>query len=189
MELANSSFPRPTEVVDWPHGSFQFEGPTVELHGFEWAAHSDDHSAWLLAEERIIHSPDLINPDQPPVLEVRRQRRFRFHEDNLSQIYDLGWDHLSGSHGNIGTREDIDFEFAFLADMKAAIGDAMAAHPFTDFVDPDADAHTSFLANFFGTISREATDALRPKYGQFYGFEDATQPNAEMVAWTLFEYR
>lgn len=31
--------------------------------------------------------------------------------------------------------------------------------------------------------------ALRPKYGHFYGFEDATPPNAEMVAWTMFEYR
>lgn len=43
--------------------------------------------------------------------------------------------------------------------MKAAIG--------------DTDAHTSFLANFFGTVSREATDTLRPKYGQLYGFEYA----------------
>jgi hypothetical protein len=35
-------------------------------------------------------------------------------------------------------------ELAFLADMKTAIGDAMAAHPFSDFVDPNTDAHTSF---------------------------------------------
>lgn len=34
-----------------------------------------------------------------------------------------------------------------------------------------------------------ATDALRPKYGKLYGFEAATPPNAEMVAWTMFEYR
>lgn len=189
MELANSSFPRPTDVLDWPHDRFRFEGITVELHGFEWAAHSDDHAAWLLTEDRIIHSSDLINPDQPPFWHFAGNERFRFHEDNLRQIYDLGWDHLSGSHGNLGTRIDIDFEFAFLADMKAAIGDAMAAHPFSDFVDPNTDAHTSFLSNFFDTISREATEALRPKYGQFYGFEYATRGNAEMVAWTLFEYR
>ena len=162
---------------------------TVELHGFEWAAHSDDHSAWLLLEDRIIHSPDLINPDQPPFWKFAGNERFRFHEDNLRQIYDLGWDHLSGSHGNLGTRDDIDFELAFLVDMKAAIGDAMAAHPFGDFVDPTTDAHTSFLSNFFGTIATETVDALRPKYGQLYGFEYATKPNAEMVAWTLFEYR
>ena len=189
MDLAKSSFPRPTEVLGWPRDSFDFEGLTVELHGFEWAAHSDDHSAWLLRQERILHAPDLINPDQPPFWRFAGNERFRFHEDNLKQVYDLDWDYLSGSHGNIGTREDIDFHLAFVADLKDAIGKAMADHPFTDFVDPSASAHTSFLANFFSTISREATNALRPKYGRLYGFEEATPPNAEMVAWTMFEYR
>jgi hypothetical protein len=65
----------------------------------------------------------------------------------------------------------------------------MAKHPFSECVDPSADAHTGVLANFFGTIASEATDALRPKYGQLYGFEDATPPNAGMAAWTIFEYR
>src|SRR6476661_8209339 len=44
MDLANSAFPRPTRELKWPHDSFDFAGLTVELHGFEWAAHSDDHS-------------------------------------------------------------------------------------------------------------------------------------------------
>jgi glyoxylase-like metal-dependent hydrolase (beta-lactamase superfamily II) len=189
MNLANSSFPRPTQLLAWPHDSFDFDGLTVELHGFEWAAHSDDHSAWLLKQDRILHSPDLINPDQPPFWRFAGNERFRFHEDNLKQIYDLEWDYLSGSHGNIGSRVDIDFQLAFIADLKTAVGNAMGAHPFTEFVDPSADAHTGFLSNFFATIAREATDALRPKYGQLYGFEHATPPNAEMVAWTLFEYR
>ncbi|TFV92991.1 MBL fold metallo-hydrolase [Blastococcus sp. CT_GayMR20] len=189
MDLSHSSFPPPTEVLDWPRGQFDFEGLTVEVHGFEFAAHTDDHSAWLLADERIIHSSDLINPDQPPFWKFAGNERFHWHEDNLRQIYDLGWDHLSGSHGNVGTRENIDFEFSFLADMKEAIGQAMAAHPFSDFADPSESAHTAFLANFFGTVSREATEALRPKYGQLYGFDYATPPNAEMVAWAMFEYR
>lgn len=189
MDKSDSAFPQPTDIVDWPQGTFDFEGLTVELHGFEWAAHTDDHSAWLLAEERVIHSPDLINPDQPPFWRFAGNERFHWHEDNLRQIYDLGWDHLSGSHGNVGTRADIDFEFAFLADLKAAIGDAMQKHPFSDFVDPSADAHTEFLANFFGKVSQVATDAMRPKYGEMYGFEAATPPNAEMVAWAMFEYR
>jgi glyoxylase-like metal-dependent hydrolase (beta-lactamase superfamily II) len=189
MELANSSFPRPAQVIDWPRGSFDFDGLTVELHGFEWAAHTDDHSAWLLKQDRIIHSPDLINPDQPPFWRFAGSERFRFHEDNLRQIYDLPWDYLSGSHGNIGSRADIDFQFQFIADLKAAVGKAMADHPFSEFVDPSADAHTGFLANFFATIAREATSALRPKYGKMYGFEHATPPNAEMVGWAMFEYR
>lgn len=189
MDLANSSFPRPTRELAWPRDSFEFDGLTVELHGFEWAAHSDDHSAWLLKEDRILHSPDLINPDPPPFWKFAGNERFRFHEDNLRQVYDLGWDYLSGSHGNIGSRADIDFDLAFIADLKTAIGESMGRHPFTEFVDPSASAHTGFLANFFATIAREATDALRPKYGKMYGFEEATPPNAEMAAWTVFEYR
>ena len=189
MELANSSFPRPTQVLQWPRDSFEFDGLTVELHGFEWAAHSDDHSAWLLKQERIIHSPDLINPDQPPFWRFAGNGRFRFHEDNLRQVYGLEWDHLSGSHGNLGTRADIDFHLAFVADLKAAVGTAMADNPFSTFVDADAGAHTGFLSKFFATIARQATATMRPKYGLLYGFEEATPPNAEMVAWAMFEYR
>jgi hypothetical protein len=73
--------------------------------------------------------------------------------------------------------------------MKAAVGDAIAANPFSDFVDPSADNHTGFLPKWSAAIAREATDALRPKYGKLYGFEEATFPNAEMVTWAVFEYR
>lgn len=189
MDRSNSSFPRPTDVVDWPGGTFEFEGLTVQLHGFEWAAHTDDHAAWLLTNARVLHAPDLINPDQPPFWRFAGNEKFHWHEDNLKEIYDLEWDHLSGSHGNIGTREDIDFELAFIADLKNAVGKAMGENPFGDFVNPDADAHTEFLANFFATVSQEAVETLRPKYGQLYGFEEATLPNAEMVGWAMYEYR
>lgn len=189
MELSNSSFPEITDVVDWPQGSFGFEDCTVELHGFEWAAHTDDHAAWLIPQDGIVHSSDLINPDQPPFWKFAGNERFHWHEHNLRQVYDLDWRHLSGSHGNLGTREDIDFEFAFVADMKNAVGEAIGAHPFTDFVDPSAPAHTGFLANWSMAIAQAVADALRPEYGQLYGYEEAIIPNAEMVTWAVFEYR
>ncbi len=65
----------------------------------------------------------------------------------------------------------------------------MGAHPFSEFVNPSARAHTQFLSQFFSVISTEAINILRPKYGLMYGFEEATPPNAEMVAWAMFEYR
>jgi glyoxylase-like metal-dependent hydrolase (beta-lactamase superfamily II) len=86
MNLADSAFPRPTRELTWPRDSFDFDGLTVELHGFEWAAHSDDHAAWLLKQERSLHSSDLINPDQPPFWRFAGNERFRFHEDNLKQV-------------------------------------------------------------------------------------------------------
>lgn len=189
MDLSNSSFPEITDVVDWPQGSFEFEDCTVELHGFEWAAHTDDHAAWLIPQDGIVHSSDLINPDQPPFWKFAGNERFHWHECNLRQVYDLDWRHLSGSHGNLGTCEDIDFEFAFVADMKNAVGEAIGARPFTDFVDPSAPAHTGFLANWSMAIAQAVADALRPEYGQLYGYEEAIIPNAEMVTWAVFEYR
>jgi glyoxylase-like metal-dependent hydrolase (beta-lactamase superfamily II) len=189
MDLSNSSFPEITDVVDWPQGSFEFEDCTVELHGFEWAAHTDDHAAWLIPQDGIVHSSDLINPDQPTFWKFAGNERFHWHECNLRQVYDLDWRHLSGSHGNLGTCEDIDFEFAFVADMKNAVGEAIGARPFTDFVDPSAPAHTGFLANWSMAIAQAVADALRPEYGQLYGYEEAIIPNAEMVTWAVFEYR
>lgn len=96
MELSNSAFPQITDVVEWPQGSFRFEDLAVELHGFEWAAHTDDHAAWLIPQEGIIHSSDLINPDQPPFWKFAGNERFHWHEHNLKQVYDLDWRHLSG---------------------------------------------------------------------------------------------
>lgn len=189
MNLSNSGFPRPTEVLNWPTDSFDFEGLTVELHGFEFAAHTDDHSAWLLVQDRIVHSPDLINPDQPPFWKFAGNERFHFHEDNLKQVRALEWDYLSGSHGNIGTREDIDFELDYVSELKQEVGKAIAAMPFSDFVDPSANNHTGFLSAWSTAIAKAAVDAMRPKYGDMYGYEDAALPNAEMVVWAVFEYR
>lgn len=53
MDLANSVFPRPTHEVACPHGSFDFDGLTVELHGFEWAASPNAEAvAWGMLEYR-----------------------------------------------------------------------------------------------------------------------------------------
>ena len=155
--------PAITDVVDGRTAASSSRTCTVELHGFEWAAHTDDHAAWLLLEDRIIHSSDLINPDQPPFWKFAGNERFHWHEHNLRQVYDLDWDHLSGSHGNLGTREDIDFEFAFLADMKAAVGEAIGAHPFTDFVDPSARAHTGSWPTGLRHIARDVDRCAAPE--------------------------
>lgn len=189
MELLGSAFPLPNDVVAWPDGRTDFEMLTIELHGFVWAAHTDDHAAWLIVEEGVVHSADLLNPDQPPFWHFAGNERFNFMEDNLRQVRALDWTHLSAGHGNVGYRVDIDFELAFLDDLREAVRDAMVEHPFTDFVDPAATAHTGFLANWVAAVGAAATERLRPRYGELYGFEEATPSNAEMVAFSLYEHR
>jgi hypothetical protein len=45
------------------------------------------------------------------------------------------------------------------------------------------------ISKFLATIATEATGTLRPKYGEMHGFDEATPPNADMVARAMFEYR
>jgi glyoxylase-like metal-dependent hydrolase (beta-lactamase superfamily II) len=190
MAFLNSSHPAPTEIVDWPRGSFSFEDLTVELHGFERAAHTDDHGAWLLTGEGVVHLPDLVNPDQPPFWAFAGSENFVYYEANLEQLAALDWTHLSGGHGNVGSRDDIAFYRSFLADLKGAVGKALGEVKWGTGVDAAAvNAHTAFLPAWLNAVSKHATDALRPKYGHFYGFESAVPRNAEMVAMTMFSYR
>lgn len=68
MAFMKSRLPQPTQVLERLKDSFKFENLTVEMHRFVKPAHTNDHSVWLLKEERIAHSPDLLNPDQLPML-------------------------------------------------------------------------------------------------------------------------
>ncbi len=190
MERLHSSLPRPTETVTWPRGSFAFEGLTVELHGFAHAGHTEDHGAWLLKEERVLHAPDLLNPDQPPFWNFAGSERFTYLADNLKEANALDWDHFNGGHGNVGAHDDFAFHLAFIDELVAEVGKAMGEVPFGFGTDPKTlTAHTAMLPAWYGEIARRATEALRPKYGQVYGFDDATPANAEMVAEYLYSYR
>jgi glyoxylase-like metal-dependent hydrolase (beta-lactamase superfamily II) len=190
MQLLGSKHPKPTDVILWPRGSFGFERLRVQFHAFERAAHSDDHGVWLLVEEKVAHVPDHINPDQPPFWAFGGSENFLYYEMNLEQLAKLDWVFLNGGHGNVGSKDDVRFYRAFIADMKQAVGGALSAVPWGEGVDPETTrAHTVYFTAWLDAVARRATDELRPKYGQFYGFDAATPRNAELVALTLFSYR
>jgi glyoxylase-like metal-dependent hydrolase (beta-lactamase superfamily II) len=190
LAFLGSKLPKPSEIVSWPHGSFRFEGMGVQFHGFERGAHTDDHGVWLLVGERVAHVPDLVNPDQPPFWAFAGSENFVYYEDNLEALARLDWTHLSGGHGNVGAKADLQFYRTFLADLKQAVGQAMRETPWGTGVDAArVNAHTPFLPAWFGAVARKATEALRHKYGSYYGYEAATPRNAEMVAEALFSYR
>ena len=190
QEFLGSKLPKATEIVDWPNGSFTFEGLKVQLSGFERAAHTDDHGIWLLTNERVAHLPDLVNPDQPPFWNFAGSENFTYYESNLKQLGELQWDFLHGGHGNIGSSADIRFYQEFLGDFKAAIGKALGEITFGSGVDPKTiNAHTAYLPTWLDLIAKNVTDALRPKYGSYYGFEYSTPSNARMAAMSMFSYQ
>lgn len=190
QDVLGSKLPKPTERVDWPRGKFKFENLTVEFHGFSHAAHSDDHGAWLLVQEKVLHAPDHMNPDQPPFWAFAGSPQFTYYELNLRQTEKLDWRYFNGGHGNVGSRDDYKFYFEFLSDLKQAVGKAMQTTPFGEGIDPKTiNAHTPMLPAWVGSIAKKATEELRPKYGKFYGFETATLRNAELVALSLYDYR
>lgn len=185
-----SKLPKPTEVVAWPKGSFTFEGLKVQLSGFERAAHADDHGVWLLTNEKVAHLPDLVNPDQPPFWNFAGSENFTYYESNVKQLGEVEWDYLHGGHGNIGSKADIKFYQEFLVDFKTAIGKALGEVPFGSGVDPKTiNAHTAYLPTWLDLIAKNVTDALRPKYGSYYGFEYSTPSNARMAAMSMFSYQ
>ncbi|MGW1006380.1 MBL fold metallo-hydrolase [Streptomyces sp. NPDC002520] len=142
LDAVDSVLPRPTETVPWPKGSFTFEDLGVQMHGFEWAAHTDDHSAWQLSTEKIVHCPDLMGPDQPPFWRFTANERFLFAERNLYEVQEMEWDFLSAGHGNIGSRADVRFELGYYQNIRDAVTQAFTAHPITDFIDPSQGAHS-----------------------------------------------
>ena len=114
------------------------------------------------------------------------KRQFMLRE----QLARLDWTYLSGGHGNVGAKADIEFYRDFLADLKRAVGRALGEVPWGTGVDAaKVNAHTPFLPAWLGAVAKKATEELRPKYGAYYGFEAGTPRNAEMVAQAMFSYK
>lgn len=185
-----SQIPKATETVNWPRGTFTFEGLTVRMHGFTRPYHTDDHSAWLLVQEQVLHSPDLLNPDQPPFWSFAGSENAVYYEGNLREAVALDWTYFNGGHGNVGSKEDFAFYFKFIGDLRVAVGKSLNTVSWGVGVDATkVNAHTAFLPAWLAAVAKQATDELRPTYGRYYGFEASMPRNAEMMALTMYSYR
>jgi glyoxylase-like metal-dependent hydrolase (beta-lactamase superfamily II) len=190
MNLLKCTMPATTETVAWPHGTFEFEGLTVELHGFVRAAHADDASALLLVQEEVAHLPDLINGDQLPFRRFAESENYVYYRPNVDELGALNWTNLVGGHGNVGSKDDIRFINTFLDDFEAAVGQAMATTQFADVVDiTKYNNHAALMIPWVTHIATTATEALRPKYGKYYGFDVTVPANVEMAAESMIYYR
>jgi glyoxylase-like metal-dependent hydrolase (beta-lactamase superfamily II) len=186
----NSQLPKPTDIISWPNGSLMFENLRVEVHGFERAAHTDDHSVWLLTQERVLHSADLLNPDHLPFLGYAVSENFIYHEPNLKQAMALDWDFFNGGHGNVGTKQDFEFQLQFDSDLRQAIMAARQAEPFGKYMNPPpGNSHAHITEAWREAVKKRATESLHGKYGQLYGYDASMPMNAELVLRALGSYQ
>lgn len=182
MQFMNSRLPVATQVLSKKDDQFKFEKQTIELHRFVKAGHTDDHSVWLLKQEKVAHSPDLLNPDQLPMMGFAVSDTLVYHDSNLRQVEMLDWKYFIGGHGNIGSHDDFKFQRQFLNDLRDTTIKVRKEESFGKFMNKTANNHADFARAQREAIIKKVTEVLRPKYGHMYGCYDASMPaNIEMA--------
>jgi len=181
MAFMNSRLPKPTLVLSKLKDSFRFENLTVEAHRFAKPAHTDDHSVWLLKEQKVAHSPDLLNPDQLPMLGFAVSDSVVYHGANLGEVSALEWDYFVGGHGNVGSKDDFKFQLQFLEDLRQATLKERQEEAFAKHMKPTENSHAAFARSQRDAIIARVTEALRPKYGNMYGYDASMPYNVELA--------
>src|ERR1700679_1148012 len=123
MSRFRSDLPRPADVLDWPSGAVRFEDVTVRLAGFPFPSHAPDHAMFLIEEERVGHTADVVNVDQLPFGGFGGQEPLVLLAANLEFIRSLEFDWFCGGHGNIGEKSDVGFYLTYLDDVAALVNE------------------------------------------------------------------
>ena len=181
MQFMNSRLPVGTQVLSKKDDLFKFEKQTIELHRFVKAGHTDDHSVWLLKQEKVAHSPDLLNPDQLPMMGFAVSDTLVYHDSNLRQVEMLDWKYFIGGHGNIGSHDDFKFQRQFLNDLRDTTIKVRKEESFGKFMNKTANNHADFARAQREAIIKKVTEVLRPKYGYMYGYDASMPANIEMA--------
>jgi glyoxylase-like metal-dependent hydrolase (beta-lactamase superfamily II) len=175
MSRFRSDLPRPADVLDWPSGVVRFEDVTVRLAGFPFPCHAPDHAMFLIEEERVGHTADVVNVDQLPFGGFGGQEPLVLLAANLEFIRSLEFDWFCGGHGNIGEKSDVDFYLNYLDEVAALVNEyvprptEMPDLSLTDYLAAglDLDAKSRLLSqlnNHFGLYEygKQIVDGLKP---------------------------
>ncbi|MBJ3591674.1 MBL fold metallo-hydrolase [Salmonella enterica subsp. enterica serovar Saintpaul] len=176
-----SQLPKANEILSKNDDWFNFEKLIVEYHRFRKPAHTDDHSVWLLKEQKVAYSPDLLNPDQLPVMGFSASDTLVYHDENLRQVEALDWDYFIGGHGNIGSREDFQFQRRFFNDLREATSTVRKEEPFWKYINKSTNNHADFVRAQRDVIIKRVTEILRPEYGHMYGYDASMPANIELA--------
>ena len=114
--------------------------------------------------------PDLLDPDQLPMMGFAVSDTLVYHDSNLRQVEMLDWKYFIGGHGNIGSHDDFKFQRQFLNDLRDTTIKVRKEESFGKFMNKTANNHADF-ASQREAIIKKVTEVLRPKYGHMYGYD------------------
>ncbi|UTW59538.1 MBL fold metallo-hydrolase [Kordiimonas sp. SCSIO 12603] len=171
LKQVKTKLPLPTETIKFKGGSTKFENLTVRVHGLENPSHDKDSGVWELVGEKVVHFPDLVNPDQMPFMGFAGAESYKKYILNLETLNGMDWDYLSGGHGDVGSHKDVTFVQNYIVDLEQAILTARKEAGKQRFFEKIYNNHQAqgYAGNEF--INKKAAEILREKYGNYYGFE------------------
>ena len=170
----------------------RFDDVTVRLAGFPFPCHASDHAIFLIEEEGVGHTTDVVNVDQLPFGGFGGQEPLVLLAPNLEFIRSPEFDWFCGGHGNIGEKSDVDFYLNYLDEVTALVNEyvprptEVPVLSVTDYLaaglDPEAKSRLlSQLNNHFGLYlhGKQIVDGLKP-------FWDGADPymTGNIAVWT-----
>ncbi len=174
-----NKIPPPTELVSVPRGTFDFEGMTV-LMGTPPTGHTTDSSWILLEDEGVLHSVDLVHPGNLEFMDFGVAENIDGYEKAVRELLTIEWQILSPGHSNIGSRSDVALVLDYLSDIRGHVQVAMSETPFGPFVQ-DGKSFYEWVAGFRDAVIDKAVERMRPKWGQYPGFDTVAPSHAQAM--------
>ena len=186
IERYGNKVPAPTQVIPVPFGRFEFDGRAVEM-GTLPTGHSPDNSWILLKDQGVLHSVDVVHPGMLEFPGFTSVQDLLGYKEGLRELLTLDWTFLVAGHGDIGSRADVQLVLDYLDDVQAAVEASAQGVDLDDFVQEDEFFYSWFL-DFGDAVATKAVDRLRPKWGDYPGFDVVAKSHATTMFWHLFTH-
>jgi glyoxylase-like metal-dependent hydrolase (beta-lactamase superfamily II) len=175
--------PLPTEIIETPRGHFQFEDERIEM-GTPEQGHSSDNSWILVKGEGVIHNVDMIHPGQLEFDNFGVGHYIIGYEDALKELLTLPWNIMTAGHGNIGSKEDVQFVLDYIADLRIHTQAIMPTVKIVPFIKDEM--MYSWFHGHRDAVAGQVVELMRGKWGNYPGFDLVAMTHARTMYWEYY---
>jgi len=185
IERYGGKIPVPTEILSVPRDKFKFEESTIIEVGTPPVGHSTDNSWILLRDDKVLHNVDLVHPGLLEFPGFGIAEDLLGYEESVRELLTVDWDFLVAGHSNIGSREDVQLVLDYFENVRDHVIEAIQGTEFGSFLSKDKIFYAWFV-DYANAVSTKAVESLRPKWGEYPGFDVVAKSHAEKMLWHLY---